>query len=244
MAHPTPQRHPNPTRRLNMAGAPARPYTNICEACNHLAWLARVSDVTQLPIGADAAAIAAGRTELRDTYVESFDDIYQREYPGLVRLAFVLTGRLDVAEECAGRVRGSAPKVASAQRVRPARRLGPAGRAATMHRPAPSPRRRTRALIRLSGERERSAEIVLADQDLLAAIRSLPMRQAQVVALVLLEDRSIDDVADLLGCSTATTRTRLRRGRLALASKLGAPSRHPRRNRCEDTRRPFRRAAR
>jgi FtsX extracellular domain len=58
-----------------------------------------VSDVTQLPIGADSSAIAAGPAEVRDTYVVSFDDIYQKEYAGLVRLAFVLTGRLDVAEE-------------------------------------------------------------------------------------------------------------------------------------------------
>jgi hypothetical protein len=30
MAHPTPQRHPNPTRRLNQASAPARPWETRC----------------------------------------------------------------------------------------------------------------------------------------------------------------------------------------------------------------------
>jgi RNA polymerase sigma-70 factor, ECF subfamily len=187
-----------------------------------LAWLARVFDVTQLPIDADAAAIDGGHTEVRDTYVASFDDIYQREYPGLVRLAFVLTGRLDVAEELVQDAFEAAHR--KWLRLEEYDRPGAWVRRVVLQRCIGRHRRlavETRALIRMSGERERSAEIVIADQDLLVAIRSLPTRQAQVVALVLLEDRSIDDVADLLGCSTATTRTHLRRGRLALASKLG-----------------------
>jgi RNA polymerase sigma factor (sigma-70 family) len=187
-----------------------------------LAWLARVSDVTQLPIGADAAAIAGGPAELRDTYVASFDDVYRQEYPGLVRLAFVLTGRLDVAEELVQDAFEAAHR--KWHRISEYDRPGAWVRRVVLQRCIGRHRRlavETRALVRMSGERERSADIVIADQDLLAAIRSLPMRQAQVVALVLLEDRSIDDVADLLGCSPATIRTHLRRGRLALASKLG-----------------------
>jgi RNA polymerase sigma factor (sigma-70 family) len=187
-----------------------------------LAWLARVSDVTQLPIGADAVATATGSAEVCDPYVASFDDIYQKEYPGLVRLAFVLTGRLDIAEELVQDAFEAAHRKwhrlseydrpgAWVQRVVLQRCIGRHRRLAV----------ETRALVRLSGEHQRSAEIVIADQDLLAAIRSLPARQAQVIALVLLEDRAVDDVADLLGCSAATTRTHLRRGRLALATKLG-----------------------
>ncbi len=181
-----------------------------------------MSDVTQLPIGADAAVTAGGTTEVGGAYVASFDDVYQKEYAGLVRLAFVLTGRLDVAEELVqdafeaahrkwNRLSGYDRPGACVRRVVLQRCIGRHRRLAV----------ETRALIRISGERERSAEIVIADQHLLAAIRSLPTRQAQVVALVLLEDRSIDDVANLLSCSAATTRTHLRRGRLALATKLG-----------------------
>jgi RNA polymerase sigma-70 factor, ECF subfamily len=187
-----------------------------------LAWLARVSDVTQLPIGADAAVAAGGTTEVRGVYVASFDDVYQREYPGLVRLAFVLTGRRDIAEELVQDAFEAAHR--KWHRLGDYDRPGAWVRRVVLQRCIGRHRRlavETRALVRMSGERERTDEIVIADQDLLTAIRALPTRQAQVVALVLLEDRSIDDVADLLGCSAATTRTHLRRGRLALATKLG-----------------------
>jgi RNA polymerase sigma-70 factor, ECF subfamily len=193
-----------------------------CEACNHLTWLARVSDVNQLPIGTDAAVTSGGTTEVRGAYVGSFDDVYQREYPGLVRLAFVLTGRLDIAEELVQDAFEAAHR--KWHRLSEYDRPGAWVRRVVLQRCIGRYRRlavETRALVRMSSERERSNEIVIADQDLLAAIRSLPPRQAQVVALVLLEDRSIDDVADLLGCNAATTRTHLRRGRLALATMLG-----------------------
>lgn len=179
-------------------------------------------DVTQLPMNADAAAIADGPSNVRDTYATSFGDIYRKEYPSLVRLAFVLTGRLDVAEELVQDAFEAAHR--KWHRLNEYDRPGAWVRRVVLQRCIGRHRRlavETRALIRISGQRERSPEIVLADQELLDAVRSLPIRQSQVIALVLLEDRSIDDVADLLGCSAATTRTHLRRGRLALATKLG-----------------------
>lgn len=53
-----------------------------------------------------------------------------------------------------------------------------------------------------------------------AAWRSLTVKQRAVVALVLLEDRSQEEVADLLGCGVTTVRTHLSRGlgRLRAAS--------------------------
>ena len=82
-------------------------------------------------------------------------------------------------------------------------------------------RAEAKALLRVAGQRVTAVELDPMDQELIAALRALPRRQAQVVALVLVDDRSIDDAAALLGCAPATARTHLRRGRLALAARLG-----------------------
>ncbi|MEZ5093043.1 RNA polymerase sigma factor [Nocardioides sp.] len=58
--------------------------------------------------------------------------------------------------------------------------------------------------------------------ELMAALRSLPETQREVVALHHLVDLSVDEVADLLGCPTGTVKSRLARGRAALEAALGA----------------------
>lgn len=51
-------------------------------------------------------------------------------------------------------------------------------------------------------------------------VRSLPKRQAQVLALAFLEDQSVADIASILGCGQETVWTHLRRGRLQAAERL------------------------
>lgn len=53
------------------------------------------------------------------------------------------------------------------------------------------------------------------------AVRSLPRRQAQAVALTYLDGLSTSEVGVILGCSGATVKTHLQRGRAALARRLG-----------------------
>jgi RNA polymerase sigma-70 factor (ECF subfamily) len=55
-----------------------------------------------------------------------------------------------------------------------------------------------------------------------AAVRALPERQAACVALHYLEDRSVADIAEVLGCRAATVKVHLHRGRTALARTLAA----------------------
>ena len=50
---------------------------------------------------------------------------------------------------------------------------------------------------------------------------SLSKRQAQVLALTYLEGLSTREVGDVLGCSAATVKTHLQRGRATLAQRLG-----------------------
>lgn len=62
-----------------------------------------------------------------------------------------------------------------------------------------------------------SAETV----ELWAVVRSLPKRQCQVLALTYLDGLSTSEVGEVLGCSPATVKTHLQRGRAALARRLG-----------------------
>jgi RNA polymerase sigma-70 factor (ECF subfamily) len=59
-----------------------------------------------------------------------------------------------------------------------------------------------------------------------AAVRSLPKRQAQVVALVHFDGMSIGEASDVMRCGRETARTHLKRGRKALAARLGVEEGH------------------
>lgn len=60
-----------------------------------------------------------------------------------------------------------------------------------------------------------------SDPELIDAVRELSPRQRAVVALFYLEDRPMDEIAGLLGCSTATGWVHLHRARRQLAVRLG-----------------------
>jgi RNA polymerase sigma-70 factor (ECF subfamily) len=53
-----------------------------------------------------------------------------------------------------------------------------------------------------------------------AAVRSLPDRQAAIVALHYLEDRSVDSIAEVLGVTSGTVKSTLAHARAALAARL------------------------
>ncbi len=59
--------------------------------------------------------------------------------------------------------------------------------------------------------------------DLVAALRSLPRRQREVVVLRYLADFSEADVAVVLGCSVGSVKTHASRGLAALRQRLGGP---------------------
>lgn len=153
----------------------------------------------------------------------SFEAFYVHEYAGVVRLAMALTGRSDLAEELAQEA-----FVAAYRRWRRVSQLdSPAGwiRRVVSNKCVSSGRRHVaeiRLLARLRLEREpgrRANELV--DDELWEIVRTLPKRQAQVLALAFLEDRSVGSIARILGCGEETVRTHLRRGRLNMAERLG-----------------------
>lgn len=63
--------------------------------------------------------------------------------------------------------------------------------------------------------------IRLPDPELIAAIRALPPKQRAIVVLFYLEDRPMDEVADMVGCTTSTGFVQLHQARKRLAAALG-----------------------
>ena len=152
----------------------------------------------------------------------SFDGFARRERRPLVEFAWSLTGDVGVAEDLAqealeaawqawDRVGGYDKPGAWARRVVANRAAGHTRRAG----------RERRALGRLAGRRAVAVELEPADDAVWAAIRRLPARQAQVVALHYLEDLSVAEIAAVLECAAGTVKVHLHRGRLALAQELG-----------------------
>jgi RNA polymerase sigma factor (sigma-70 family) len=170
--------------------------------------------------GGTATGTASGRPE-------RFEDVYLREFAGVFALAFALSGSRWAAEDIAqdafvvahrqwGRIGGYDDPGAWVRRV--AANLAVSG-----------VRRRlaeARALVRLAArQREQPyAALPAEDGDFWRAVRRLPRRQAQAVALVALGDLSTTEVASTLGCSQRTVQVHLQKARATLAQRLGLPA--------------------
>ncbi|MEE9206382.1 MAG: sigma-70 family RNA polymerase sigma factor [Acidimicrobiia bacterium] len=151
---------------------------------------------------------------------EPFERFYLREYRRVLGLAHVLTGSPSLAEELTQEAFLAAFRVWD-------RIDNPDGwvRSVVSNHARSWFRRRyaeVRAFTRLGPRREAGATEMPADTaHFWEEVRRLPRRQAQTVALVYLEDLSIQDAAQILGCKESTARVHLARGRRSLASVLG-----------------------
>jgi RNA polymerase sigma-70 factor (ECF subfamily) len=152
-----------------------------------------------------------------------FDEFFRAEYRRVVALVSVLCGRTGVAEELAQ----DAFVAAYRHWDRVARYDDPGAwvRRVAVNLATSSLRRRTRerlALVRLSSRREpQPAAGPGTDDDFWRAVRDLPRRQAQCIALRYLDDRTVDEIADVLGIAAPTVRVHLHSARAALARRLG-----------------------
>jgi RNA polymerase sigma factor (sigma-70 family) len=160
--------------------------------------------------------------------VPTFEALFVEEYPKMVALAAAVSGDRGFAEDLAqeamhrlhrnwGRVQGYESPGAWVRRV-------------TINL-AISQRRRlvneTRARLRLGVPASVLPPSAAEHEPVWRAVRSLPGKQRAAIALRYLEDRTIEDIADILEISPATARVHLHRGRRALRDLLPDPGSRP-----------------
>ena len=137
-----------------------------------------------------------------------------REHRHVLGLAFVLTGNQSAAEDVAQDAFTAAFRHWRSVAVCDA--PGAWIRRVTCNRAASVLRRRlveAKALVRLAKRTQTSIELDEGDGAFWQAVRRLPPRQAQAVALYYFEDYSVRDIAAVLDCSEGTVKTHLSRAR-------------------------------
>jgi RNA polymerase sigma factor (sigma-70 family) len=165
-----------------------------------------------VPVATDVVALPA------------FDELYRRDYRRLVALAYGLSGSRSAAEELAQEAFLAAH-----------RRWGEIGayddpsawlRRVVVNRSVSLLRRRVAeglALARLGARRELPAALPEFDEVVWRAVRALPRRQAQVVALRYIDDRPVAAIAAILGCAEGTVKAHLHQARHPLSRTLAHP---------------------
>jgi RNA polymerase sigma-70 factor (ECF subfamily) len=153
---------------------------------------------------------------------EGFEDFYQKEYPAVVALAYALSGSRWVAEDLAQEAFLVVHR--NWERVAGYEEPGAWVRRVVANLSVSAFRRRVaeaKALARsVSSKPPIVPDLSLDDLEFWRAVRSLPRRQAQVVALYYLEDRAVAEVAEILDMAPGTVKKHLHDGRRALARRL------------------------
>jgi RNA polymerase sigma-70 factor (sigma-E family) len=154
--------------------------------------------------------------------VEDFDAFYAREYPVILTLAFVLSGSRWAAEDLAQEAFLDAYREWG--RIGDYERPGAWVRRAVMNKSVSAFRRRlleAKSLARIARRQTPTvSEMPAQSADFWQAVRSLPRRQAQVIALHYIEDLSVAEVAAILGTAEGTVKKHLHDGRRTLAPRL------------------------
>ena len=152
---------------------------------------------------------------------EDFESFYAREIKSVVGLAFVLSGSNSGAEDLAQEAFLAAYK--QWDKVQDLDNPGAWIRRVVSNQSVSTIRRRTaevRALVRFGGS---DYAVPAMSPDAIAtwnAVRGLPNRQAQVVALRYYDRSSIADIARILEASENTVKTHLQRAKETLRGQL------------------------
>jgi RNA polymerase sigma-70 factor (ECF subfamily) len=152
----------------------------------------------------------------------AFEQLYRRDYGRLVALAYGLSGSRSAAEELAQEAFLAAHRRWNeiGAYADPAAWL----RRVVVNRSVSAARRRVAealAVARLGARRELPDALPEHDEAVWRAVRALPRRQAQVVALHYIDDRAVADIAGILGCAEGTVKAHLHQARQSLARTLG-----------------------
>lgn len=182
----------------------------------------RPTAATGVPVdaGADAAAPAPVKA------VMTFEAFYQQELKAVIGLAYVLSGSRTIAEDLAQDAFLAAHKnwdrVAHYDKPQAWVRRVVANMSVSLFRRKV---REARALARLGSDEATLPALPEYDDEFWKAVRALPKRQAQAIALHYLEDLSVADIAEILDCAEGTVKVHLHKGRRRLAERLGLDAR-------------------
>lgn len=156
-----------------------------------------------------------------------FDSFYESEYRSVLGLAYVLSGRPGVAEDL------TQDAFTEAHRrwadISLYDKPGAWVRRVLVNKASSRTRRmisETKALTRVGSRRAEVAELHERSEEIWAAVRALPTRQAQAVALRYWDDMSLGQIAEILDCGQETVKTHLKRGRATLARKIEGGADH------------------
>jgi len=155
------------------------------------------------------------------SFQEDFESFYARERKPVVGLAFVLSGSRSGAEDLAQDAFLTAYK--QWDTVGAYDNPGAWVRRVVANRSVSTIRRRTaeaKALVRIGGSTFVVPELSPDAMATWAAVRRLPTRQAQAIALRYYDGSSVSDIARILDCSQNTVKTHLRRARQTLNAQL------------------------
>ena len=150
----------------------------------------------------------------------SFDEFYLREFRPMVALAAAVSGSHllaeDLAQEAMTRVYRRWERVSGYDKP------GAFARRVTINLASS---RRKRDAVAERGRTKLGVQHVVPPPavphtDVWEAVAQLPPKQRAAIALHYLEDRPVDEIAEILGCASATARVHLHRARATLATLL------------------------
>lgn len=149
-----------------------------------------------------------------------FAEVFEGEYARVLRLAYVITGNSETARDIAQEA--FARLYASWGRVSEYAFIGAWLRRVVIR--LASKQRQETALFERSSVTEdqlSTGQPATPSVELHRAVLALPKKQRIAVVLYYFEDRTAEDIANLMGCSQATIRVHLHRARHSLALVLG-----------------------
>ncbi len=155
-----------------------------------------------------------------------FEELFDAEFPAVVRSVFVVCQDLGRAEDLAQEA--FLELLRHWQRVSRYDRPGAWVRRVAIRKAVQVTRREARRPWlerRAANEVADPSSPAATDGDMWAAVRSLPAQQRAVVALFYYEDLSVEDVAHVLGCSASTVKVHLHRAREALRTRVSRTER-------------------
>jgi RNA polymerase sigma-70 factor, ECF subfamily len=156
--------------------------------------------------------------------IEEFEHFYQREFKVVAALAYVLSGSRTLAEDLTQDAFMAAYR--KWDRVGRYDQPGAWVRRAVANRAVSAWRRslgtaKVVSLLAATPNRADDPQLNAEVAELWQAVRALPRRQAQSVALHYLEGLSLNEIGAILGCSAGTVKTHLARARQRLQRDLG-----------------------